>query len=64
MGAGSPPAPIFFARQWMMKSETASCKQVAAKVGPVAAYTGYRAMDEQRLTACNASAKGAQVAKQ
>jgi hypothetical protein len=43
---------------------TAGCKQVAAKVGPVAAFTAYRTMDEQRLTACNASAKGAQVAKQ
>ena len=43
---------------------TASCKQIAAKVGPVAAFTSFRPMDEQRLTACNASAKGAQVAKQ
>jgi hypothetical protein len=43
---------------------TASCKQVAAKVGQIAAFTGVRAMDEQRLSACNLSAKGAQVAKQ
>jgi len=35
---------------------TATCKQVAAKVGPVAAFTAYRTMDDQRLAACNASA--------
>ena len=43
---------------------TATCKQVAAKVGQVAAFSSNRAMDEQRLGACNLSAKGAQVAKQ
>jgi hypothetical protein len=48
---------------------TATCKQIAAKVGPVAAYTAFRAFDDQRLAACNASAvaksaTGAQLAKQ
>ena len=42
----------------------ATCKLVAAKVGQVSAFTGTRTMDDQRLTACNAQAKGAQVAKQ
>jgi hypothetical protein len=42
---------------------TATCKLVAAKVGEVAAYSSIRTLDEQRLSACNASAKGAQVAK-
>jgi hypothetical protein len=43
---------------------TATCKQIAAKMGPVTSFTSFRTMDDQRLTACNTSAKGAQVAKQ
>jgi len=35
---------------------TATCKQVAAKVGAVAAFTSLRTMDDQRLAACNATA--------
>ena len=42
----------------------ATCKQVASKVGQVAVFSGSRAMDDQRLNACNTQAKGAQVAKQ
>lgn len=41
---------------------TATCKEVAAKVGQVAAFSSNRTMDDQRLSACNTSAKGAQVA--
>ena len=45
-----------------------TCKTIAGKVGPVAAFTGARAMDEARLGACNASAvakvAGPQLAKQ
>ena len=47
---------------------TAACKQVAAKVGLITSYAGFRTMDEQRLQACNASAvakgPGPQLAKQ
>ena len=47
---------------------TATCKLIAAKFGPVAAFTSFRAMDEQRLGACNASVVAkttpAQLAKQ
>lgn len=47
---------------------TATCKQIAAKLGPVASFAGFRTMDDQRLAACNASAvakgPGAQLAKQ
>ena len=35
---------------------TSTCKLVAAKVGPIASFEGFRPMDEQRLSACNASA--------
>jgi|SRR5437899_619118 hypothetical protein len=52
-------------------SETFSsttCKQVAAKVGPIAAFTSTKAMDEARLGACNSVAvartPGPQMAKQ
>lgn len=52
-------------------SETFSsgtCKAVAAKVGPIAAFTGAKPMDEARLGACNSVAvargAGAQMAKQ
>jgi len=45
---------------------TDSCKAVAAKVGPIAAFTGGKAMDDTRLAACNsvavARAAGPQVA--
>jgi curli biogenesis system outer membrane secretion channel CsgG len=51
-------------------SETFSsgaCKAVAAKVGPIAAFTSLKPMDEARLAACNSVAvargPGAQVAK-
>src|SRR5205085_6423947 len=40
-------------------SETFSsltCKAVAAKVGPVASFTGVKAMDDARLSACNSVA--------
>ena len=46
----------------------ATCKTIAGKLGPVAAFTGVKAMDEARLGACNAQAvartAGAQLAKQ
>jgi hypothetical protein len=46
---------------------TGACKAVAAKVGPIAAFTGGKAMDEARLGACNSVAvargAGSQVAK-
>jgi len=52
-------------------SETFSsgaCKTVAAKVGPIASFSGVKAMDDTRLGACNsvavARAGGAQMAKQ
>lgn len=45
---------------------TDTCKAVAAKVGPVAAFTSTRAMDDARLSACNsvaqARAAGSQLA--
>lgn len=34
----------------------ATCKAVAGKVGPVASFTGVKAMDDARLSACNSSA--------
>jgi hypothetical protein len=47
---------------------TSTCKAVAAKVGLVVSYTGEKAMDETRLSACNsvavARAAGPQMAKQ
>ncbi len=47
---------------------TTGCKQVAAKVGQVVAFTATRAMDDTRLQACNASvvakASGPQLAHQ
>ena len=47
---------------------TATCKVVAAKVGALISYTGEKAMDETRLSACNsvvvARVAGAQMAKQ
>ena len=47
---------------------TTSCKTIAAKVGTVVSFTGVKAMDDARLSACNAvavaRAGGAQVAKQ
>jgi len=47
---------------------TSTCKTIAAKVGALVSYTGEKAMDETRLSACNsvavAHAAGAQVAKQ
>jgi len=46
----------------------ATCKTIAAKVGPVAAFGGARTLDETRLGACNsvavARASGPQLAKQ
>jgi hypothetical protein len=47
----------------------ATCKAVAAKVGPVAAFTSLRAMDDARLGACNSAVvaktvAGSQLAKQ
>jgi hypothetical protein len=35
---------------------TDTCKTIAAKVGPVAAFTGTKAMDDKRLASCNAVA--------
>jgi hypothetical protein len=48
---------------------TAACKTVAGKVGPVVSFSGRKALDEGRLTDCNAQALaradgGAQLAKQ
>ncbi len=47
---------------------TASCKTIASKVGPVAAFSGRKGLDEDRLADCNskalARAGGAQLAKQ
>ena len=47
---------------------TATCKTIAGKLGTVAAFTGTKAMDDARLSACNASAvakaAGPQLAKQ
>jgi hypothetical protein len=47
---------------------TSACKIVAAKVGTLVSYTGEKAMDDTRLSACNsvavARAAGSQMAKQ
>ena len=48
---------------------TAGCKAVAEKVGTLVAFTGVKAMDDARLSACNAvavahAAGGSQMAKQ
>jgi hypothetical protein len=46
---------------------TAACKAVAAKVGPVSAFTGRKTFDDTRLGECNAvvvaRGAGAQLAK-
>jgi len=46
----------------------AACKTLAAKVGPVSAFSGRKAFDEARLSQCNAVAvarvAGTQLAKQ
>jgi hypothetical protein len=45
-----------------------TCKTVVGKVGPLVSFSGRRAMDDTRLTACNsaavAHAAGPQLAKQ
>lgn len=48
---------------------TATCKTVAGKVGPVAAFEGRKSLDDGRLADCNAKAVakapgGAELAKQ
>jgi hypothetical protein len=48
---------------------TATCKTIAAKLGPVTSYTETKAFDDTRLAACNSvavarSAAGPQMAKQ
>ncbi len=47
---------------------TSTCKVVAAKVGTLVSYSGEKAMDETRLSACNSVAvartAGPQMAKQ
>lgn len=58
--AGAPTSQTF---------ATSTCKTIADKVGPVAAFTGRKALDESRLADCNAkalakAAGGAQLAKQ
>lgn len=35
---------------------TATCKTIADKVGPVAAFSGRKPLDEDKLAACNATA--------
>lgn len=35
---------------------TATCKTIAAKVGPVTSFAGRKALDETRLADCNAKA--------
>jgi hypothetical protein len=47
---------------------TAACRTIAAKVGPVTAFTGRRPLDEARLSECNSAAvakapTGAVIAK-
>jgi hypothetical protein len=47
---------------------TSTCKTIAAKVGQVTSFGGLKAMDDTRLSACNAvavarAASGAQLAK-
>lgn len=45
-----------------------ACKTIATKVGPVAAFSGRKAMDDARIADCNATALakagGQQLAKQ
>ena len=45
-----------------------TCKTIAAKVGPVASFGGYKSMDQARLADCNtvavARTDGPQLAKQ
>lgn len=36
---------------------TAACRAVAAKVGPVASFTGREALDANKLAKCNTAAK-------
>ena len=48
---------------------SSTCKVIAAKFGPVTAYTGAKPMDDARLASCNSvavarAAAGQQVAKQ
>lgn len=43
---------------------TATCKQVAAKAGPVASFAGRKSFDEARLAECNASLGKTALAKQ
>jgi hypothetical protein len=48
---------------------TATCKAVAAKVGPLAAFSGRKALEAERLADCNKTAlaraaTGARMAKQ
>lgn len=38
---------------------TDTCKQVAAKVGPIASFSGRRTLDDARLAQCNTSAVAA-----
>lgn len=40
---------------------TDTCKQVAAKVGPIAAFVGRRTLDDAHLAQCNASAVAAKA---
>jgi hypothetical protein len=48
---------------------TAACKTLAGKVGPISAFTGRKALDDDRLTQCNVvavtrAAATTQLAKQ
>jgi hypothetical protein len=43
---------------------TATCKAVAAKTGAIVSFEGRKALDEARLTECNASAGKTTLAKQ
>ena len=48
---------------------SSACKVIAAKFGPITAYTGSKPMDDTRLAACNSvavarAAPGPQMAKQ
>ena len=56
--AGSPTSGTF---------STSACKTVAAKVGTLVSFTSLKAMDDQRLSACNsvavARAASPQIAK-
>jgi hypothetical protein len=40
---------------------TATCKAVAAKVGPIATFEGRKSLDQSRLAECNAAASGART---